>query len=88
MPLGALEDLADGWGTELVLGGGSIDLAADISEIVLPMGPVLVSGSPEEWRKVIDRELGDLLPGDELPDIPSPAEWDGPRVPFSVLDAD
>lgn len=86
--VGALDDLADGRGTELVFGGGSIDLPADTAEIVLPAGPVLVSGAPEEWRKVLDRELDDLLPGDEVPDEPAPPECQGTRIALSVLDTD
>jgi hypothetical protein len=86
--VGALDDLADGRGTELVFGGVPIDLPADTTEILLPMGPVVLGGAPDEWRKVIDRELGDLLPGDELPDIPAPTAWDGPRMARSVLDTD
>ncbi|MGH9190442.1 MAG: GmrSD restriction endonuclease domain-containing protein [Acidimicrobiales bacterium] len=86
--VGALDDLADGRGTELVFGGGSVDLPADTMEITLPMGPVLLTGAPEEWRKVLDRELEDLLPGDELPDVRPPSEWDGSRVPLSILDSD
>lgn len=85
---GALDDLADGRGTELVFGARSIDLPADTTELVLPMGPVLLSGAPEEWRKVLERELDDLLPGDELPEVSTPPEWGGPRVALSILDSD
>ncbi len=88
MAFTALDDLADGRGTELVFGGGSIDLPSETTEIVLPMGPVLLGGAPDEWRKVLDRELDDLLPGDELPEVASPAEWDGSRVSLSILDSD
>lgn len=86
--VGALDDLADGRGTELVFGSGSIDLSSETTEVVLPLGPVLLSGAPEEWRKVLDRELDDLLPGDELPEIAEPTEWGGSRVLLSILDSD
>ena len=85
---GALDDLADGRGTELIIGGAAIDLPAETTELVLPVGPVLVSGAPGEWRKVLDRELDDLLPGDEMPDVQTPPEYDGQRVSLSILDSD
>lgn len=85
---GALNDLADGIGTELIVGRESINLSAESTEIALPMGPVLVSGALDEWRKVLERELDDLLPADEMPDVPEPTIWDGPRLSLSVLDTD
>ncbi len=85
---GALADLADSVGTELTVGRESINLAADSSKITLPVGPVLVCGALDEWRKVLGRELDDLLPADELPAVPDPPVWDGPRIPLSVLDTD
>jgi hypothetical protein len=84
----ALDDLADGVGTELIVSRESINLPANSTEIALPLGPVLVTGALEEWRKVLERELDDLLPADELPDVPEPPVWDGPRVALSVLDTD
>jgi len=86
--IGALNDLADGRGSELIVGQESIDLPAETSELGLPMGPILVTGGLDEWRKVLDRELDDLLPLDELPSISEPPVWDGARVNLSVLDVD
>lgn len=86
--VGALDDLADGVGTELIVGAESINLAANSTEIALPMGPVLVTGALDEWRKVLERELDDLLPADELPAVAEPPVWEGPRATLSVLDAD
>jgi hypothetical protein len=85
---GALDDLADGVGTELVLGHESINLSADATEIALPMGPMIVTGALDEWRKVLEREIDDLLPADELPAVPEPPAWEGPRSPISVLDTE
>jgi len=85
---GALEDLADGVGSELIVGRESINLPADSTEIALPMGPALVTGGLDEWRKVLERELDNLLPADELPAVPEPPVWDGPRVNVWVLDTD
>lgn len=85
---GALDDLADGVGSELIVGRESINLPADSAEIALPMGPALVTGGLDEWRKVLERELDNLLPADELPAVPEPPVWDGPRVNVWVLDTD
>jgi hypothetical protein len=74
--------------TEPIVGQESTNLSADLAEIAIPMGPALVTGSPSEWRKVVDRELEDLLSADELPAIPEPAPWDADRVELSVLDTD
>jgi hypothetical protein len=86
--MGALDDLADGVGTELVVGREPINLPADSTEIALPMGPVIVTGALDEWRKVVERELDDLLAADELPAVAEPPAWEGPRVTLSVLDTD
>jgi hypothetical protein len=85
---GALDDLADGVGSELIVGRESINLPADSTEIALPMGPALVTGGLDEWRKVLERELDNLLPADELPAVAEPPVWDGPRVNVWVLDTD
>ncbi len=84
----ALSDLADGRGTEIVIEGESIDLPADTTEVALPMGPVLVTGDVTDWHKVLDRELADRLPLEELPDTLESPVWEGTRVQLSVLEVD
>ena len=85
---GALADLADGRGTELVVGEDSIDIPPNSEEIALRLGPALVAGAPSEWRRVLDVEVGDLLPLDLMPDVPEPQPWQDERASVSVLDVD
>ena len=84
----ALEDLADGRGTELLVGEAMVELPATSEDVAVPLHPLLVSGTVQDWLKVIDREVGDLLPMDEhLPET-DPLRSDAEPVPFSILDSD
>lgn len=85
---GALDDLADGIGTEIIIGRESVDLPAGTTDVTVPAGPALLVGDVSEWQKVLQRELEDVLPADQLLDVPEPAAWDGPRTTLQILDTD
>lgn len=92
MPFSNLEqmvaEVADGLGSEIEIGSETFAVEADAEVITVPIGPLRVYGSLEEWQKVLDRELGDLRPLDELPEIDKPAPWEGERFDFRILDSD
>jgi hypothetical protein len=84
----ALRDLEDGRGAEIELGGFTVPIAADAELVEIPFGPVLLQGTLTEWRRVLDRELGELFELADLPVPPIAATWEGPRHPLNVLDTE
>jgi hypothetical protein len=60
---------------------------AGTESIEIPVGPLLVSGSVADWRKVLEREVESLQPLDQLPVI-EPTVWESERHEFSVLDSE
>lgn len=86
--IAVLDDLRDGRGTGIGVGHENVDIDGEADAVEIPFGPLLVSGSVEEWQKVLDRELADLQPLDELPQVPEPEPWEGDRRSFPVLGSD
>lgn len=80
-------DIDDGRGSELTVGGEYLAFDAETEEILLPLGPLDVLGTPSDWQKVLDRELADLAPLDAL-EITDEVMWDGERIGFHVLDSE
>lgn len=83
-----LDDLRDGRGTGIVVGHEQVEMDGETDVVVIPMGPFAVAGSIEEWDAVLTREVGDLQPLDELPDVPEPVPWEGDRQSFPVIETD
>lgn len=82
-----LNDLADGRGGEIEVGGEVLAIDAEVEHLELPVGPLLVGGTLSEWVKVLEREMTELNSLDSLtPLVPTP--WDGTRQEFSVLDSE
>ena len=55
-----LDDIEEGIATQLDVGAGlvvSVEVDNDIIEV--QMGPVVVQGTLDEWRRLVERELGD-----------------------------
>lgn len=92
MPLaglaGLLEDLRDGRGSGVLIGSEEVDVPADVELIELPMGPLLVVGTADEWQRVVDREFADMRPADELPPSANSGPWSGERQKFPVIESD
>jgi hypothetical protein len=83
-----ITDLDNGFASALTIGGEGVDLDAGVDAIELPIGPLLARGTLEEWRSVLEREVGEMAPTGECPTV-SPADaWQGPRLPFPVLDSE
>jgi hypothetical protein len=92
LPVAALEqvlvDMSDGRASALEIGGETASLGVGAEELQIPLGPLVAIGTLEEWCKVMDRELSDARPSDDLPDLAPPPPWHGDRLPFPVLDSD
>jgi hypothetical protein len=82
-----LTDLADGLGGELEVGGDTLAFDAETELIAVPFGCLNATGTIQEWRKVLDRELGDLRPLSEMPHVAA-EPWEGARHEFAVLDSE
>jgi hypothetical protein len=91
VPLAALDslvsDLEDGRGAELAIGDEYLAFDGDADVVTVPMGPLDVSGTVDEWRLILKRELGELVGlGSLLTVVSTP--WEGPRQPFHLLDSE
>lgn len=82
-----LNDLGDGLGGEIEVASEILAIDAETEVIEIPVGPLRVGGTIGEWRKVMEREIGDMSPADQMPPVVT-AEWDGPRIDFPILDSE
>jgi hypothetical protein len=83
-----INDLENGYSAAFGVDGDPIELESGVDAIELPVGPLLVTGTLEEWRTVLDREIQQIAPLEELPSVDSPAPWTGSRCRFPVLDSE
>ena len=82
-----VSDLEDGRGAELAIGDDYLAFDAEVDIVTVPMGPLDVSGTVDEWRLILKRELEELTPLDELSTLESTG-WEGARHPFHLLDSE
>lgn len=82
-----VSDLEDGRGAELVIGDDYLAFDAEVDVVTVPIGPLEVSGTMDEWRLILKRELEELTPLDELSTLERTG-WAGPRHPFHLLDSE
>jgi len=83
-----LSDLENGYSAALTIGGESVELESGAEAVELPLGPLTARGTLEEWRSVLERELMELSPSEERPELPVPTPWQGERVPFPIGDSE
>lgn len=82
-----LTDLSDGLGGEIEVASELLAVDAETEFMKIPIGPLLVGGTIGEWRKVLDGELRDLNPPEQMPETVT-SEWNGPLLDFSILDSE
>lgn len=80
-----LADLENGLASQIELAGEATTFSADAESVEIPIGPLLVTGSIEEWRMVMEREYVEAVIVDQLPSVESSAAWSGDRTHFSVV---
>ena len=83
-----LSDLENGYSASLTVGGESVELESGAEAVELPLGPLTARGTLEEWRSVLEREVAELSPADERPELPVATPWQGERIPFPIGDSD
>jgi hypothetical protein len=82
---GALEDLRNGLASEIRVGDEVVPLDPELDDISLPMGPLVATGSPEDWWKIIQREYDEALTFEEPPELMPSPPYEGARTPFGIL---
>jgi hypothetical protein len=84
-----ISDLENGYSAALTVGGETVELESGADEIELPLGPLVARGTLEEWRAVLDRELIELTPNADRPELPAEAApWSGERKAFPISDSE
>ncbi|MFD6752506.1 GmrSD restriction endonuclease domain-containing protein [Micromonospora gifhornensis] len=73
--------------SDVTIAGESVPVEMIEDSLQITIGPFLVTGTPEEWRTVFDRELDTSQPLSALPQIES-KRWDGEPIKFSVTSTD
>lgn len=59
----------------------------DDDGVRIPIGPFLVTGTVDDWRKLLARELAESLPLSQCPTIDT-RPWTAERLQFPVADVD
>lgn len=71
-----VSDLEDGRGAELAIGDDYLAFDAEVDVVTVPIGPLDVGGTVDEWRLILKRELEELTVLDELSTLES-TPWEG-----------
>jgi hypothetical protein len=83
-----ITDLENGFASGLTIGGEAVDLDPGAEAIELPVGPLLAQGTLNEWRAVLEREMAEMSPAGDRPELGETPVWEGTRLPFPVIDSE
>jgi hypothetical protein len=83
-----LTDLENGYPASLSVADESVELEGGADAVELPLGPLSAKGTLQEWRAIFERELQDMAPSDERPEVEVPAAWSGERIEFPIVDSE
>lgn len=72
----ALEEASNGIQSELTVGYEAIAVDVINEDIEIPMGPVAVFGTQQDWAAMLDREHNDAEPISQCPSMPA-IKWEG-----------
>lgn len=81
-----LSDIEDGLTASVQIGNEVVTLEGRSEDLEVPIGPLLVTGSLEEWRAMIDRELEAMIEGTF--DAAASEPWAGERAPLPISEAE
>ncbi|MGV9806771.1 GmrSD restriction endonuclease domain-containing protein [Micromonospora chersina] len=73
--------------SDVTISGESVPVEMIEDSLQVHIGPFLVTGTPEEWRTVFDRELDTSQPLSALPRIEA-KQWDGEPIKFAITSTD
>ncbi|WFE65537.1 DUF262 domain-containing protein [Micromonospora sp. WMMD714] len=74
--------------SDVTIAGESVPVQMIEESLHVPIGPFLVTGTPEEWRAVFDRERLSSQPLSAAPTLDQPTPWTGERIKFPVTSTD
>lgn len=83
-----LTETADGVTTELPVGSETAIKEPEDEDVVVPVGPFLLTGSLGDWLRVLQRERGDARPISELGPPEEATPHVGERVEFPIINSD
>ncbi|MFE0590679.1 DUF262 domain-containing protein [Micromonospora echinospora] len=73
--------------SDVVIAGESVPVQMIEESLNISIGPFLVTGTPEEWRTVLDRERLSSLPLSAAPSVLS-GPWAGEQIKFPITSTD
>lgn len=79
----AVNAAGEGLNSDLTVGGESVPAYMEGEELQIRLGPFLVTGTPERWREILDREAADARPLSQAPVVATEI-WENEPVPFPV----
>jgi hypothetical protein len=80
----SIYDFENSVASELMIGTELVDIDPADEVFAIPLGPLSVRGSTEEWRDVLAREEADRVTLANAPEPPENPPWTGPREDFPV----
>lgn len=83
----ALDEAAQGVVSDLELAGTTGTVRLTDNGIEVELGPLLVEGTRDAWREVLQREQGEARPLSALPEVER-EDWSGDRTRFPVTSSD
>lgn len=83
-----LTDLENGLVSQIELGGEVVTFAADAESVDVPIGPLLATGSLDEWRLVLEREYLEAEVVGRVSFTQTGAAWTGDRTIFSIASSE
>jgi len=84
----ALDDVDAGLGTEIIVDGVAVEIPPGIEVLEIPTGAVRLHGTIDEWREVLQRELTELRPFEDMPAAEPGVAFDGEPVPVHITETD
>jgi hypothetical protein len=83
-----LSDLDDGLSAALEISGETVMAEGGTERLEFPIGPFLVTGTMDEWRAMVEREIQTAVEVASMPVLlPSPA-WTAQRSPFPIAETE
>ena len=83
----AIDAAAEGLDSDVMIGVESVPVQVADDKVQIRIGPFSVTGTADEWRKVLERERADSFPLSQSP-IVDPQPWTGEYVQFPVMSID
>ena len=83
----AFDAASEGLPSDIMIGAETIPVTVDTDGVQIPIGPFIVTGTLDEWYKVLDRERSHPLPLSQCPVLEA-EPWVGERIPFPAINID